>query len=65
MIYTGMDDDEFEHVEKIRKEEYNETVKRLKEDGDEISKFREEQAIQQASTEKVDDGEELVKAKGQ
>eukprot|EP00039_Didymoeca_costata_P029482 m.24824 g.24824 ORF g.24824 m.24824 type:complete len:197 (+) comp7649_c0_seq4:380-970(+) len=47
-IYKGLDADEFEHIEKIKKREYEETVQRYREEGKQLKKFREEVAKQQA-----------------
>eukprot|EP00041_Stephanoeca_diplocostata_P010040 m.159160 g.159160 ORF g.159160 m.159160 type:complete len:88 (+) comp17994_c0_seq2:135-398(+) len=40
MIYTGMDDAEFEHVEKVTREKYEREIARYKREGEDIKEFR-------------------------
>eukprot|EP00041_Stephanoeca_diplocostata_P010039 m.159155 g.159155 ORF g.159155 m.159155 type:complete len:177 (+) comp17994_c0_seq1:135-665(+) len=43
MIYTGMDDAEFEHVEKVTREKYEREIARYKREGEDIKEFRAKQ----------------------
>lgn len=52
MIYQGLDDEEFEHIEQVKQKEYDATVKRLQEDGDQIKTFRDAQALRVAEDQK-------------
>ena len=52
MIYQGLDDEEFEHIEQVKQKEYDATVKRLQEDGDQIKTFRDAQAVRVAEDQK-------------
>lgn len=40
LIYSGMDDAEFEHVEKVTREKYEQEIARYKQEGEDIKEFR-------------------------
>lgn len=52
MIYQGLDDEEFEHIEQVKQKEYDATIKRLQEEGEQIKVFRNAQAVRTAEAEK-------------
>jgi hypothetical protein len=62
MIYQGLDEDEFAHIEQVKQQEYEATVSRLKDEGEQIQSFRDAVAVRSSTTE--DETKAPVKAGG-